>query len=125
LGNISLRGVDHERPLFATGIGGLGLLGRRLIKQTIWISDRPPRKAVFLFVQDPRVLTVPINRRNLPLHWWEDRMSMKSPNPVDVHVGRRIKMRRMMLNMLQSDLGETSAGITFQQIQSTRAKKSS
>jgi hypothetical protein len=44
-------------------------------------------------------------------------MSMKSPNPVDVHVGRRIKMRRMMLNMLQSDLGETSAGITFQQIQ--------
>jgi transcriptional regulator with XRE-family HTH domain len=43
-------------------------------------------------------------------------MSTKSPNSVDVHVGRRIKMRRMMLDVSQSDLGEKS-GITFQQIQ--------
>jgi transcriptional regulator with XRE-family HTH domain len=46
----------------------------------------------------------------------EERMSIKLPNPVDVHVGRRVKMRRMMLNLSQSDLGEKS-GITFQQIQ--------
>jgi transcriptional regulator with XRE-family HTH domain len=43
-------------------------------------------------------------------------MKIKSPDPVDVHVGRRTKMRRMMLNLSQSDLGEKS-GITFQQIQ--------
>ena len=43
-------------------------------------------------------------------------MNMKSPNPVDVHVGRRVRMRRMMLNLSQSDLGKKS-GITFQQIQ--------
>ena len=43
-------------------------------------------------------------------------MSTKSPNPVDVHVGRRVRMRRMMLNLSQTDLGKKS-GITFQQIQ--------
>jgi transcriptional regulator with XRE-family HTH domain len=43
-------------------------------------------------------------------------VSMKSPNPVDVHVGRRVKMRRMMLKLSQTDLGKKS-GITFQQIQ--------
>jgi transcriptional regulator with XRE-family HTH domain len=41
---------------------------------------------------------------------------MKSPNLVDVHVGGRIRMRRMILNLSQSDLGKKS-GITFQQIQ--------
>jgi transcriptional regulator with XRE-family HTH domain len=43
-------------------------------------------------------------------------MSTKSPNPVDVHVGKRIRMRRMMLNKSQTDLGRI-CGITFQQIQ--------
>jgi transcriptional regulator with XRE-family HTH domain len=43
-------------------------------------------------------------------------MKTKPPEPVDVHVGRRVKMRRMMLNLSQSDLGDKS-GITFQQIQ--------
>ena len=43
-------------------------------------------------------------------------MTTKSPNPVDVHVGKRIRMRRMMLNRTQTDLGRT-CGITFQQIQ--------
>lgn len=43
-------------------------------------------------------------------------MSKKSPNPTDAHVGKRIKIRRMMLNISQGDLGEHS-GITFQQIQ--------
>jgi transcriptional regulator with XRE-family HTH domain len=43
-------------------------------------------------------------------------MKTKSPEPVDVHVGRRVKMRRMMLNLSQSDLGNKS-GITFQQVQ--------
>lgn len=42
--------------------------------------------------------------------------SKKSPNPIDVHVGSRVRLRRMMLGMSQEKLGE-SLGITFQQIQ--------
>ncbi len=40
----------------------------------------------------------------------------KKPNPIDAHVGGRIRMRRNMLGMSQEKLGE-SLGITFQQIQ--------
>ena len=40
----------------------------------------------------------------------------KRPNPIDVHVGSRIRLRRTMLGMSQEKLGE-SLGITFQQIQ--------
>ena len=40
----------------------------------------------------------------------------KKPNPIDVHVGSRIRLRRNMLGMSQERLGE-SLGITFQQIQ--------
>lgn len=42
--------------------------------------------------------------------------SKKSPNPIDVHVGSRIRLRRMMLNMSQEKLGD-ALGITFQQVQ--------
>lgn len=40
----------------------------------------------------------------------------KKPNPIDIHVGGRIRLRRNMLGMSQEKLGE-SLGITFQQIQ--------
>lgn len=40
----------------------------------------------------------------------------KTPNPIDVHVGSRIRLRRTMLGMSQEKLGE-SLGITFQQVQ--------
>lgn len=43
-------------------------------------------------------------------------MTKKSPNPIDKHVGSRVRMRRMMISMSQEKLGE-SLGITFQQIQ--------
>ncbi|MCK0206949.1 helix-turn-helix domain-containing protein [Starkeya koreensis] len=43
-------------------------------------------------------------------------MTKKSPNPIDKHVGSRVRMRRMMIGMSQEKLGE-SLGITFQQIQ--------
>lgn len=42
--------------------------------------------------------------------------SKKRPNPIDIHVGSRIRMRRNMIGMSQEKLGE-SLGITFQQIQ--------
>ena len=40
----------------------------------------------------------------------------KQPNPTDVFVGSRIRMRRKMLGLSQEKLGE-KLGITFQQIQ--------
>jgi transcriptional regulator with XRE-family HTH domain len=43
-------------------------------------------------------------------------MSKKRPNPIDVHVGCRIRLRRTMSGMSQERLGD-SLGITFQQIQ--------
>ncbi|RMF39991.1 MAG: XRE family transcriptional regulator [Alphaproteobacteria bacterium] len=41
---------------------------------------------------------------------------MSDPNPVDVHVGRRLRLRRMMIGMSQEKLGN-ALGLTFQQIQ--------
>src|ERR1700716_3897859 len=43
-------------------------------------------------------------------------MPKKAPNPIDIHVGSRVRLRRMMLGMSQEKLGE-ALGITFQQIQ--------
>ncbi len=37
-------------------------------------------------------------------------------NPTDKHVGSRVRMRRLMLNISQEKLGD-ALGITFQQIQ--------
>lgn len=45
-----------------------------------------------------------------------DKDNKKTPNPTDIHVGSRIRLRRNMLGMSQEKLGE-SLGITFQQIQ--------
>jgi transcriptional regulator with XRE-family HTH domain len=45
----------------------------------------------------------------------EDRSSRRA-NPIDVHVGGRVRLRRMLLGMSQEKLGE-HLGLTFQQIQ--------
>jgi transcriptional regulator with XRE-family HTH domain len=42
--------------------------------------------------------------------------SGKRPNPTDIYVGSRVRMRRKMLGLSQDKLGE-KLGITFQQIQ--------
>jgi transcriptional regulator with XRE-family HTH domain len=41
---------------------------------------------------------------------------IKTPNPVDKHVGSRVRMRRRMLAMSQGKLGD-ALGLTFQQVQ--------
>ncbi len=38
------------------------------------------------------------------------------PNPVDIHVGSRVRLRRTLLGFSQEKLGE-AVGLTFQQIQ--------
>ena len=43
-------------------------------------------------------------------------MIKRVPNPVDKHVGSRVRMRRMMLRMSQESLAD-GLGITFQQVQ--------
>lgn len=42
--------------------------------------------------------------------------SLGFPNPIDVHVGQRIRQRRTLLGMSQEKLGE-ALGLTFQQVQ--------
>jgi transcriptional regulator with XRE-family HTH domain len=46
----------------------------------------------------------------------ESLMAKKAPNPIDKHVGSRVRMRRMMLAMSQEKLGD-ALGLTFQQVQ--------
>ena len=41
---------------------------------------------------------------------------IKTANVIDVHVGSRLRMRRMMLGLSQEKLGK-ALGITFQQVQ--------
>ena len=43
-------------------------------------------------------------------------MTAKMPNPIDVHVGSRLRMRRMLVGMSQEKLGE-HLDLTFQQVQ--------
>lgn len=40
----------------------------------------------------------------------------KIPNPIDVHVGSRVRMRRILIGMSQEKLGD-ALGLTFQQVQ--------
>ena len=42
--------------------------------------------------------------------------SAKKPNPIDAHVGSRVRLRRMVLGMSQEKLGNL-LGLTFQQVQ--------
>lgn len=43
-------------------------------------------------------------------------MPRPRPNPIDVHIGQRVRQRRIFLGMSQETLGE-ALGLTFQQIQ--------
>ncbi len=45
-----------------------------------------------------------------------DRLPPGTPNPVDIHVGSRVRLRRTLLGLSQEKLGE-AVGLTFQQIQ--------
>jgi transcriptional regulator with XRE-family HTH domain len=43
-------------------------------------------------------------------------MAKRHANPIDVHVGNRVRMRRMLIGMSQEKLGD-QLGLTFQQVQ--------
>lgn len=40
----------------------------------------------------------------------------KGPDPIDIHVGQRVRARRKMLGLSQTQLGQ-ELGVTFQQVQ--------
>src|ERR1700752_5365098 len=44
------------------------------------------------------------------------RRKADKPNPIDVHVGSRVRLRRTLLGMSQEKLGD-AIGLTFQQVQ--------
>lgn len=44
------------------------------------------------------------------------RRRSERPNPIDVHVGSRVRLRRTLLGMSQERLGD-AIGLTFQQVQ--------
>ncbi len=54
---------------------------------------------------------MPASKADVP----EERNARRS-NPIDAHVGSRVKMRRMLLGLSQEKLGEL-LGLTFQQVQ--------
>ncbi len=43
-------------------------------------------------------------------------VTVRSPNPIDVHVGSRVRLRRLLVGMSQDKLGD-ELGVTFQQVQ--------
>jgi transcriptional regulator with XRE-family HTH domain len=43
-------------------------------------------------------------------------MTRKSPNPIDIHVGSRVRVRRVLVGLSQEKLGE-ALELTFQQVQ--------
>ena len=42
--------------------------------------------------------------------------SERKPNPIDIHVGSRVRMRRKLMGVSQEKLAE-ALGLTFQQVQ--------
>jgi transcriptional regulator with XRE-family HTH domain len=67
-------------------------------------GDKEPRKKS---VAKPTVASAP--RRN-------PRATKGGPNPIDAHVGARVRLRRTLLGLSQEKLGD-ALGLTFQQVQ--------
>src|SRR5262249_9968356 len=84
------------RPTTAFGAHRAPLRPGPLLENVFWADAQPPIKmgASFMFARGEK----------------------KLPNPVDKHVGRRVRMRRLMLAMSQEKLGD-ALGLTFQQVQ--------
>src|SRR5438046_4002066 len=64
--------------------------------------------ALFKCVQARMAISRPVRRPG--------RLKAERPNPIDVQVGSRVRLRRNMLGLSQEKLGE-SIGLTFQQVQ--------
>lgn len=56
------------------------------------------------------------NEQKVPEHTEPEEHNARRANAMDVHVGTRVRLRRMLLGMSQEKLGE-QLGLTFQQVQ--------
>ncbi len=54
--------------------------------------------------------------KSRPRRGVKTRPSRGGPTPIDIHVGARVRLRRNLLGMSQTDLGK-AVGVTFQQVQ--------
>jgi transcriptional regulator with XRE-family HTH domain len=59
---------------------------------------------------------IPQRRTSLAGDFSDKAEKESHPNPIDVHVGMRIRLRRTLMGMSQERLGE-ALGLTFQQVQ--------
>lgn len=59
---------------------------------------------------------LPANSLAFPKRSSRGRLPDGAPNPVDVHIGRRIRQRRLLLEYSQEKIA-SQLGITFQQVQ--------
>jgi transcriptional regulator with XRE-family HTH domain len=67
-------------------------------------------------IADQRRTAPPTSVEEASMIFAGKKAARKAPNPVDKHVGSRVRMRRKMLKMTQEKLGDR-LGITFQQVQ--------
>ena len=56
------------------------------------------------------------DKKSPPRRSSRGRMPSGRPNPVDIHVGARVRLRRTLMGMSQEKLGD-ALGLTFQQVQ--------
>ena len=54
--------------------------------------------------------------KSRPRRGVKTRPSRGGPNPIDIHVGARLRLRRNLFGISQTDLGK-ALGVTFQQVQ--------
>lgn len=66
--------------------------------------EQQPHQSFGLSVPPPRVMRVPAG------------VEKSEPNPIDIHVGHRLRARRTLLGLSQEKVGE-AMGLTFQQVQ--------
>jgi transcriptional regulator with XRE-family HTH domain len=123
-----IRSVIRDGPASALALRGNAYLSRgskpALQACRNMTIELPPRDPYWYRVRceiDRRIGpgplgTTPRCRRVFPSADWVTMMSRTSIDPIDRHVGARIRMRRLMLDNSQSDLAD-ALGLSFQQVQ--------
>jgi transcriptional regulator with XRE-family HTH domain len=80
------------------------------------MSERQAKTAVRVANVPEHEFLTPHRRSSSLVLSWVAMNRMKSPHPVDIHVGRRIRIRRVMRELSQSNLAD-QLGLTYQQLQ--------
>jgi transcriptional regulator with XRE-family HTH domain len=106
------KGTTNERANWTTRFGFQSAFGFDGVPPNHSFDPGPSPGAVPNWRPENVFLGRPISERSFVFA----RAEKKAPNPVDKHVGGRMRMRRMMLAMSQGKLGD-ALGLTFQQVQ--------